>query len=82
MVRPSVTSRSPEIHTKSSPCNRNTVFCNYLGHGHLGQQPQVFEITPAKAVVWEFRDETHIQTINQIQLLDLPGDVTRGEILR
>jgi hypothetical protein len=27
-------------------------------------------------------DHTHFQTINQIQLLDVPGDVTQGEILR
>ncbi len=62
--------------------NGNTVFCNYLGHGHLGSQPHVFELTRDKRVVWEFSDHEHFQTINQIQLLDVPGDVTRGEILR
>jgi outer membrane protein assembly factor BamB len=62
--------------------NGNTVFCNYLGHGHLGEQPHVFEITRDKKVVWEFADQTHFKTINQIQLLDVPGDVTRGEVLR
>jgi hypothetical protein len=62
--------------------NGNTVFCNYLGHGHLGEQAQVIEITPAKQVVWEFRNEALLKTVNQIQLLDVPGDVTLGEILR
>jgi outer membrane protein assembly factor BamB len=62
--------------------NGNTVFCNYIGHGHLGEQPHVFEITRDKKIVWQFADQTHFKTINQIQLLDVPGDVTKGEILR
>ena len=62
--------------------NGNTVFCNYLGHGHLGQQPHFFELTRDKKVVWSFADHVHFKTINQIQLLDVKGDVTRGEILR
>jgi len=62
--------------------NGNTVFCNYLGHGHLGKQPHFFEITRDKQVVWSFADHVNFKTINQIQLLDVPGDVTRGEILR
>jgi outer membrane protein assembly factor BamB len=62
--------------------NGNTVFCNYLGHGHLGEQSHVFELTRDKKVVWEFADQTHFKTINQIQLLDVPGDVTKGEVLR
>lgn len=62
--------------------NGNTVFCNYLGHGHIGQQPQFFEVTRDKKVVWQFEDHAHFKTINQIQVLDVPGDVTRGKILR
>lgn len=62
--------------------NGNTIFCNYLGHGHLGEQPHFFEITRDKKVVWEFSDHAHFKTINQIQLLEVPGDATRGEILR
>jgi hypothetical protein len=62
--------------------NGNTVLCNYLGHGHIGQQPQVVEVTPDKKVVWQIRDEANFKTINQIQLLDVPGDVTKGEIHR
>jgi hypothetical protein len=62
--------------------NGNTLFCVYLGHGHIGEQPMVLEVTPGKKVVWEFADHAHFKTINQIQSLDVPGDVTKGEILR
>jgi len=62
--------------------NGNTVFCNYLGHGHLGEQPHFFELTRDKKIVWEFADQTHFKVVNQIQLLDVPGDVTKGKILR
>jgi hypothetical protein len=63
--------------------NGNTVLCNWLGHGHVGDgQPHCFEITPGKKIVWEFADHTHFKTINQIQLLDVPGDAAKGEILR
>ena len=50
--------------------NGNTVFCDYLGHGHIGEQPQFFEITPDKKVVWQFDDHTKFRTINQIQVLE------------
>ncbi len=62
--------------------NGNTVFANYLGHGHLGGQPQLFEVTRDKKVVWSFEDHKQFKTINQLQMLDVKGDVTRGEILR
>ena len=62
--------------------NGNTVFCVYLGHGHIGEQPQVIEVTREKKVVWQFDDHAHFKTINQIQLLDVAGDVTKGEIHR
>jgi uncharacterized protein (AIM24 family) len=62
--------------------NGNTLFCVYLGHGHIGEQPMVLEVTPDKKVVWEFADHAHFKTINQIQSLEVPGDVTKGEILR
>jgi hypothetical protein len=62
--------------------NGNTLFCVYLGHGHIGEQPMVLEVTPGKKVVWEFADHAHFKTINQVQSLEVPGDVTKGEILR
>jgi hypothetical protein len=62
--------------------NGNTIFCNYLGHGQIGQQPQFFEITPDKKIVWQFEDHQHFKTINQIQALDVPGDPAKGEITR
>jgi len=62
--------------------NGNTIFCNYLGHGHLGEQPHFFEVTRDKQVVWTFADHEHFKTVNQIQVLDVPGDPTQGEILR
>lgn len=62
--------------------NGNTVFCNYLGHGHVGRQPQVFEITRDKRIVWSVADHAQFKSINQIQLLDVPGDASRGEIRR
>jgi hypothetical protein len=62
--------------------NGNTLFCVYLGHGHIGEQPMVIEVTRDKKVVWEFADHAHFKTINQVQSLDIPGDVTKGEILR
>lgn len=62
--------------------NGNTIFCNYLGHGHLGEQPHCFELTREKKVVWSFADHAHFKTINQIQVLDVPGDPAKGELLR
>ncbi len=60
----------------------NTICCNYLGHGHLGQQPQFFEVDSAGKLVWQFADHEHFKTINQLQVLDVRGDPAKGEILR
>ena len=57
--------------------NGNTIFCNYLGHGHIGKQPQFFEVTQDKKVVWRFDDHAHFKTINQIFVLDQTGEVRR-----
>jgi len=57
--------------------NGNTVFCNYLGHGHLGEQPHFFEITRDKKVVWQFNNHEDFKTINQIFLLDVEGEAVR-----
>jgi hypothetical protein len=60
----------------------HTIYCNYLGHGHLGEQPQFFELDAAGKVVWQFADHTHFKSINQIQVVDVRGDPAHGEILR
>jgi hypothetical protein len=62
--------------------NGNTVMCNWLGHGQPGQAPHVIEVTADKKVVWTFADHVTMRTISNIQLLDVPGDVTKGEVLR
>ncbi|MCF7731178.1 MAG: hypothetical protein K9N23_05805 [Akkermansiaceae bacterium] len=60
--------------------NGNTVISNWLGHGKLGTAPHLMEITPDKKVVWTFADHQTMKTISSVQLLDVPGDVTKGEI--
>ena len=61
--------------------NGNTVLTNWLGHGHLGAGPVVVEVTRDKRVVWSFSDHERIQTASSIQVLDVPGDAAKGEIL-
>ncbi|HUR46041.1 MAG TPA: hypothetical protein VMZ27_09225 [Candidatus Saccharimonadales bacterium] len=50
--------------------NGNTIVCNYLPGEFMGKQPQAFEITPDKQVVWQLADHAHFKTVNQIYLLD------------
>ncbi len=61
--------------------NGNTVMSNWLGHGQFGKAPHLIEVTRDKKVVWTFSDHKTMKTISSIQLLDVPGDVTKGEIL-
>ena len=62
--------------------NGNTVVCNWGGHGHVGQQPQIFEVTRDKKVVWQVSDNQQFGTISNIQLLDVEGDPAKGGLLR
>ena len=62
--------------------NGNTVVCNTPGLDQIGKQPQVFEITRDKKIVWEFSDPKRFASINQIQLADVPGNVMVGDVLR
>jgi hypothetical protein len=62
--------------------NGNTIIGNWLGGGFLGQQPQAFEVTREKQVVWEFTDHARFKTVNQIQVLDTADDPTTGALLR
>jgi len=55
--------------------NGNTILCNFLGHGHLGMQPQFVEVTRDKQIVWRFDDHRQFKSVNQIHVLsasDLP----------
>ncbi|MHB8864523.1 MAG: beta-propeller domain-containing protein [Pirellulaceae bacterium] len=62
--------------------NGNTIVCNWGGHGHVGEQPQVFEVTRDKKVVGEVYDYTQFGTISGIFILDLKGDATQFDISR
>ena len=62
--------------------NGNTIICNYLPGPFMGKQPQAFEVTRDKRVVWEFTDHARFKTVNQIYLLDAPGDGKKSEVLR
>lgn len=57
--------------------NGNTLLAVFLGHGHIGEQPQVLEVTPEKQVVWEFKDHANFKSINQVQSLEYPGEPRR-----
>lgn len=60
--------------------NGNTVISNWSGHVDDHSQPQVFELTPDKQVVWEVNDPT-LEMITSIQILD-PGAPLDGVYLR
>ena len=60
--------------------NGNTLISNWLGHGQFGKAPHLIEIAKDKRVVWTFADHQNLRTISSVQLLDVPGDATRGEI--
>jgi hypothetical protein len=62
--------------------NGNTVVCNWGGHGHVGEQPQIFEVTRDKEVVWQIDDYERFSTISNIHVLDVKGDVAKGKVLR
>ena len=51
----------------------NTIISNYLPGPFLGKQPQAFEVTREKQVVWEFTDHARFKTVNQICVLDGSG---------
>ncbi len=60
--------------------NGNTVMSNWQGHGQLGSGPHVIEVTPQKQVVWTFADHQTMKTVSSLQVLDVPGDATKGEV--
>ncbi len=62
--------------------NGNIIVCNWGGHGHNGGQAQVFEVTRDKQVLWEVKDWINLGQISTIQLLDEPGKMEKGELIR
>jgi len=62
--------------------NGNTIVCNYLPGPFMGKQPQAFEVTRDKKVVWELTDHAHFKTVNQIYVLDGVGEGGKGEVFR
>lgn len=62
--------------------NGNTVMSNWQGHGQFATGPHLIEVTPDKKVVWTFADHKTMRTISSVQLLDVPGDAVKGEVLR
>lgn len=61
--------------------NENTVMCNWLGHDDFGKAPHLIEITPDKKVVWTYQDHATMKTIASVQILDIPGDPAKGELI-
>lgn len=57
--------------------NGNTIICNWGGHGHIGEQAQIIEITPEKKVVCQIFDNKKFITPLHIQLLDTKGKLYR-----
>ena len=60
----------------------HTLVVNWLGHGYLATTAQFFELDAQKQIVRQFTDHSRFTSINKVQLLDLPGDPAKGEVLR
>ena len=67
-------------HSAIRLASGNTLVSDSLGHGQFGKAPHLIEATADKKVVWTFADHQAFKTISSVQLLDVPGDVTKGEI--
>ncbi len=62
--------------------NGNTLVCNWGGHGHVGKQPQIFEVTRDKKVVGEIYDYKQFSTMSGVFLIGIGADATKFEVLR
>ncbi len=60
--------------------NGNTIICNYPGHSGLTSQPQAFEVTRDKKLVWEISN-AQLGWISNLEVLDADAKVD-GAILR
>jgi hypothetical protein len=61
--------------------NGNLLLSNWLGHGFLGQAPELFEITRDKKIVWTWADHKNFPTISSVYPLDADGKPLPGESL-
>ncbi len=62
--------------------NGNTVICNWQGHGHIGEQPQIIEVTTEKNVVWQVFDNERFAAPAHVHILDDEGRPDAEEIFR
>lgn len=60
----------------------HTIVVNWLGHGHVGESAQFFEVDEKKNVVRAFADHLRFTSISKLQVLDAPGDPAKDEVLR
>jgi hypothetical protein len=57
--------------------NGNTIVCNWLGHGFIGDGTHLFEVTRDKKVLWTNADHATFKTISTVQALDVKGAPVR-----
>ena len=62
--------------------NGNTVICNWGGHGHIGEQPQIVEVSRDKKVVAELSNWKRFRTLTAVFVLSEKGDPTKFELTR
>jgi outer membrane protein assembly factor BamB len=62
--------------------NGNTLICNWGGHGHVGQQPQIVEVSRDKKVVSELWDDQQFKTISGVFVIGEKGDVRNFGLTR
>lgn len=62
--------------------NGNTVLCNWQGHGHIGEQPQLVEVNRDKKVVWTLFDNERFKAPAHVQILDMDGSAWAEEMQR
>jgi len=48
----------------------NTVVCNWGGFGHEGKQPQIFEVTRDRKVVWEVFEKEKLGTVAAVHCFE------------
>ena len=61
--------------------NGNTVVFNWGGHGHPGEQPHAFEVTPDKKVVWQILDTSQFTAFSHGQILNEDNKVTKTDLV-